>query len=188
MADRIVLVRMALGTTDRQAEPGGAGGVGAIDGSFDAELLRVGAAFLVERCVAMEAGRDDLILRGIRQQVARQLLDSELIERHVLVEGVDEPIAPGPDRALAVDGVAVGIGVAGEVEPVAGLTFAIVWRGEQAIDQFFVSVRVSIFDKFIDFLRRRQQARSNRATTGGSAWRDRPPATAASLPSPAAPG
>ena len=62
MADRIVFVRVTLGATDGQTEPGGAGGVGAIDGPLDAELLRIGAPFLVERRVAMETGGDNLRL------------------------------------------------------------------------------------------------------------------------------
>ena len=54
------------------------------------------------------------------QQVAGDLLDGELVERHVAVEGVDHPVAPAPHRALAVALVAVGVGVAGGVEPAAG--------------------------------------------------------------------
>ena len=54
---------------------------------------------------------------ALGQQVAGELLDGELVERHVAVEGVDHPVAPAPHDALAVALVAVGVGVAGRVEP-----------------------------------------------------------------------
>jgi hypothetical protein len=62
------------------------------------------------------------------------LFDGELIEGHVGVEGTDDPVAIWPDGAAAVFFVAVGVGVAGEVEPFAGPAFAVLRGGEETVD------------------------------------------------------
>ena len=46
-----------------------------------------------------------------------KLLDGELVEGHVRVERVDDPVAPGPDVAQVIALEAVGVGVAGEIKP-----------------------------------------------------------------------
>src|SRR3954449_8303947 len=112
---------VALRAPDRQAEPDGAERGGAVEQLLVAELLGIGAAFAIGEGVAIEASRDERLDVAIGEQVARELLGSELVEGQVAVERVDDPIAiaPGP-RAGAVLFIAVGIGVAGEVEPPAG--------------------------------------------------------------------
>ena len=74
------------------------------------------------------------LLVALGQQVAGELLDRELVERHVVVQGFDDPIAIGPHLALAVDRVAVAVGIAGLVEPVAAPAFAVVGGGEELFD------------------------------------------------------
>ena len=64
--DRIVLVRVALGALDRQAEHALADGVHAVEHRLHAELLGVDAAFFVDHRVAQEAGGDALVLRRVR--------------------------------------------------------------------------------------------------------------------------
>ena len=68
------------------------------------------------------------------QQVAGELLDGELVERQVAVEGVDDPVAVGPDLAVVVEVDAVRVGVAGGVEPVAAAVLAPVRRCQQPLD------------------------------------------------------
>ena len=68
------------------------------------------------------------------QQVAGDLLDEELVVGHVVVEGVDDPIAIHPHEPRLVLFEAVGVGVAGRVEPEAAPAFAEVGRGEQPLD------------------------------------------------------
>ena len=84
---------VALGAADGQAEPDGAGGVDPVDDGGDAVFLRIDAPLAVGQGVAVEAGGGLLGERGLGQQVAGELLDGELVERHVAVEGVDDPVA-----------------------------------------------------------------------------------------------
>ena len=79
--------------------------------------------------------------RGPGQQVAGQLPGDELVVRQIGVEGLDDPVAPGPHGAIDVGLVAVGVGVAGQVEPVDGHALAEPGRGQQAVDQALVGVR-----------------------------------------------
>src|SRR5262249_5697617 len=126
LAQRIVLVIVALAAADGHAEPDLAGGVDAIDAGLDAALLLIDAAFLGGQRVAVDAVGDLLSQRGARQQVAGQLLDGELVERQVAIERADEPvpIAPG-EWPAGVLFVAVTVGIAGQVEPVAAPALAI---------------------------------------------------------------
>ena len=72
----------------------------------------------------MEAGGDPLVLGGVGEHVAGDLLDGELVEGHVAVERVDDPVAVFPDFAAIVLFVAVGIGVARQIQPRAGPALA----------------------------------------------------------------
>ena len=99
MRDRIVLVGVALGTAHSQAHPHLASRSDPVFDGLIAELLVVSAALGVVHRVAVEAGCDEVVVGRLRQQVASQLLDGELIEGHVLVERADDPVAVWPDRA-----------------------------------------------------------------------------------------
>ena len=83
MRNRIKLVGMTIRATDRQTEPDRAGDVHAIDQRIVAEFLRVVSPLLVQHRVAMKAGGDPLVGRGIGEHVACELFDAELVERHV---------------------------------------------------------------------------------------------------------
>ena len=118
LREGVVLVVVALGAGQRHAQPHRGGGrrrdrrilgrysSGSAPPSKLTITLRLNpvAIFCVER--------------GVGQQVAGDLLDGESIEGHIAVEGVDDPIAIAPHVAMVVDVVAVGVGVAGQVEPV----------------------------------------------------------------------
>ncbi len=91
---------------------------------------------------------------ALRQQIAGKLLDGEFVERHVAIEGFDHPlaVAPGPGTR-AVFFIAVAIGIAREVEPVARPLLAVMRRIEQAIDQALVCVGPVVVKEFLNFLR-----------------------------------
>ena len=123
-----------------QAHPHGAGGRHAVDAVLGEELVDDDAALAVQAVVAVERGRDALLEGRAGQHVARELLDREPVERHVGVVGVDDPVAPAPHRPLAVGLVAVGVGVAGGVEPLHGHALAVARRREQPVDGLLVGV------------------------------------------------
>ena len=99
----------------------------------------------------MESGRDALRLRGVGQQVAGKLLDGEFIERQVLVERLDHPIAIRPHRAPGVDVITVGIGIARQVEPQPRHSLAVMRRREQPIHQIVVGLWTAIYFKRVHF-------------------------------------
>ena len=95
----------------------------------------------------------------VRQQIAGQLPDGELIERHVVVQGLDQPVAPDPLPGVAVLLEPVAVGVTGGVEPWQGHPLAVMRAGEQAVDEVFVGLGASVGDEGIDLLGRRRQSR-----------------------------
>ncbi len=86
LRERIELVVVALRALDGEAENAFADGVHAVEHRLHAELLGIDAAFLVDHRVAQKAGGHDLILRGVRQQIAGDLLDDELVVRQIAIE------------------------------------------------------------------------------------------------------
>ena len=126
LAERIVLVVVALRAGQRRAEPDGRGRVHAIDEDFVQRFLRIDAAFLVGHRIAVKPGGDFLVDGRIGQHVASDLLDRELVERQIAVERVNHPVAVFPDAATIVLLVAVGVGVAREIEPRPRPAFAVV--------------------------------------------------------------
>ena len=115
-----------------QAEPDLARGLSAVAGVEHQILFGDRPAFAGGDVAAIEARGDLLIEGSIRQHVAGQLFDRELIEGLVAVEGPDDPIAVGPHLAVVVDMDAVRIGIAGRVEPVAAAMLAPLRHGHEA--------------------------------------------------------
>ena len=107
----------------------------------------------------MESGRHARLERCPRQQVASELLAREFIERHVSIDGVDDPITPTPRPwTLPVFLVTIGVGIAGEIEPVPSPALAKMRRVEQAIDDTLVRSVARVGKKRFDFLARRWQS------------------------------
>src|SRR6266545_4105000 len=150
LRDGIVLMVVTLSAGGRQAEPDSACGIDAIDNVVVVILRRNGAALEVDHVIAIEAAGDLLPHRGAGQQIPGQLLDGEAIEGQVLVEGGDDPVAPARHVAAGVDVIAVGVGVAGGVEPLHRHALAEVRRRQQTIDDLLVSVRAPIGQEGID--------------------------------------
>ncbi len=100
--------------------------------------------------------RSSMVRRG--QQVAGNLLADELVERHVGVEGVDHVVAESPGGRENEAAQRQRLGETGDVEPVPPPALAEVRRGEQTVDERFISDRRRIVDERIDFLGRRRQS------------------------------
>ena len=128
LRDGIVFVVVALAAVDREAEDALPDRVHAVEHRLHAELLGVHAAFFVHHRIPQEAGCDDLILRGIRQLIARELLDDELIVRQITIERIDHPVSIEPDVAHRIFLVAIRVRVACGIQPVATPALAVMRR------------------------------------------------------------
>ena len=125
LRERVELVIVTAGTAQGQPHQDSCGRVDAIGDVFDAILLGDDSSFGVDDVVAVEARRDSLVERRVRQQVSGKLLGDKLIERHPAVEGVDRPVSPPPHVAGRVVVEAVRVGIAGRIEPIERHPFAI---------------------------------------------------------------
>ncbi len=143
---------VAARAIEGEAEEGGAEGDRAVVDVVDPIFLLDRAAFAFLGVEPVEGGGEDLLVGGAGEQVAGQLPGDKPVPGQVAVEGVDDPVAPGPHLAFAVDLEAVAVGVAGEVEPVGGQAFAVARRGEEAIDRAFVGIRAGIPHEARDFV------------------------------------
>src|SRR5438034_488566 len=96
---------------------------------------------------------------GGLQLVAGDLPADEAVERHVLIERLDDAVAVLVRVwAVVVVFVAGAFAEAGDVEPVPAPALAVVRRGEQAVDETFVGVGRLVTEPSLDFLARRRQA------------------------------
>ena len=96
-----------------------------------------------------------------RKQIGRELPNQKLVVRHVLVQRADDPVAISErERIIAVLGedITLRVGVPRHIEPVAPPTFAVLRRGEQAVDHPFVGVGSVVILEFCDVVHRRWQA------------------------------
>ena len=111
-ANRVEFVVVARRAAGRESEPHRGHRLDAILGVDRFILGRNRSALARGGQATVETGGDFLVDGRFGQQVAGHLLDRKPVERHVLFERVDHPIAVGPDRAVVVDVDAVGVGVA----------------------------------------------------------------------------
>ena len=63
----------------------------------------------------------------------------KLVVRHIVVQRPDDPIAPKVDSRRG-DHALVDVGVSQHVEPMPPVPHAVLFAGEQAIDDFLVSI------------------------------------------------
>ena len=120
----------------------------------------------------MEAGRELLLVRRVRKQVAGELLDREPIERHVGVERVDHPISPRPVVARRVLLEPVGVGIPGRIEPPHRHSLAVTRRRQGLIHQRLVCGGVA-HQRGDLFRGRRKPGQVEGDTTREGVWRRR---------------
>ena len=124
---------VALRALDGRAEPHRAECVHAIEDLVHAVLLGVGAGLDVAGRAAVEASRDALLFGCARKQVACELLDGELIERHVRIQRADDPIAIRPKFAQVIALKTMRVRIARDIEPRSRPLLPILRRGEETI-------------------------------------------------------
>ena len=96
LRDRVELVVVAAGALERQSEPSHAERTDSVRHVLDAVLLLDDPALGINHVIPIESGCDALLKRRSRQQIARQLLEHELVVRQVGVERADNPVPPTP--------------------------------------------------------------------------------------------
>ena len=76
---------VTLRTADRQPQPDRADGADSIHHLLDAQLLAIDSTFPIRQRVTVKARSDLLVCSRARQKIPRDLLDGELVIRHVAV-------------------------------------------------------------------------------------------------------
>ena len=147
---------VALHAGEARAHDGLPGGVDPVYDRGQPELLIVASALVVGEGVTVESRGDELFVAGLGEQVAGKLLGEEPVVRHVVIEGSNQPVAVPPDRSRLVGLVALGVGVAGEVQPYGRPALPETRGGEQAVDEPLVGLPViASCERFREDFRRR---------------------------------
>ena len=145
LGDGIELVVVAARALDGEAQNSASDG-----GDHVVQILvaEFGIVFFAEAhlgVIAQEAGGDQAVVGHLRQFVSRQLFAEESVVRLVLIERADDVIAIAPGvGAVEIMFEAVGVGIAGNVEPVTSPALAVLGRTEQAVDQPLPCARLLI--------------------------------------------
>ena len=131
---------MATRAANRQAHEGFRGGLEHV-----IEPIKLGSAlvirFVIPYTEPVKTGGDQAVVVHIRQLIAGDLLHHEPVVRLVLVEGPDNVVAEFPDkRFFVVTLIAVGLGEAHNVEPMAAPAFAVLRHAEQMLDESWPGV------------------------------------------------
>ena len=158
LRDRVELVIVAARTGEREPEKHSAYRLNAVGHVFDDPFVRNRAGLGVDTVVAVEAGGHLREKVSVWNQVARHLLGDESVERHVIVERLDQPIAPHPHVAQSVVLVAVGIRVARCLHPAYCHVLSVTWRVEQAIHHPRVGPGGIVAQECVEFSERWQQS------------------------------
>ena len=127
--DRVELMVVALRAAGRQPEPRRSHRADPIAHGFCEVFLRLRSAFSGDEIEAEKSRGDALLVGGVRQQVAGELLGGELVEGLVLVERVDDVIPVGKNPQVLVAMITDGVGEADDVEPRHRHPLAIMGRG-----------------------------------------------------------
>ena len=96
---------------------------------------------------------------AVRQQVTRHLLRHEPVKRHVVVQRLDQPIAPHPHVTQAIVLVAVRVCITRGLHPAQCHVLAIARRRQQAVHRLLVCPRRGVLQKSIQLRDRRRQPR-----------------------------
>ena len=144
---------VASGAGNCQSEENGSQGINPIRDVFGLPFFGNGSGFGIDTMIAAESSGDLLVQGGIGKHVACELIRDESVVRKIVVESADQPIPPDPLIAVAVILIAIGIGVAGGLQPRGSHVFAIAWRGEKAVDEFLVGLWRGIGKESGNFLR-----------------------------------
>jgi len=152
-----VLVVVALRALERQAKPRPPGSLESIDNALDAKLLLARVVALGLHRVPVERTGHPLLRRCVRQEIARELINRKPVERHVLVERGNHPVAVRPDVARAIRRITGRVGEPREIKPILRLALPEMRRGEQPFNQARIGLRRIVVHKAKRLIRGRRQ-------------------------------
>ena len=140
LGNRVILVVVAAGALHRQSHEAVARSHHAVVNAILAEFLGNRTALKSHTVKAIIGSGHALILRRVRQKVTRELFGQELVVGLVVVEGLEDPVAPRPSEHSFVSRVAPGVGISGKVEPAHGDMFAEAGGSQHRIDSLLIGI------------------------------------------------
>ncbi len=149
LGDGVEFVVVAAGAGDREAESAAGDDINAV---VDDVILVIEEA-PAEREEAH--GGEGSFIVGEVELVGGDLFDEELVIGFVVFEGLDDVVAVGIGVGVAaffLEDVAFGIGVAGDIEPVAGPAFAVAGGVEELFDGGGVVFGGGVLEEGVDLL------------------------------------
>ena len=93
---------VALRAPDGQPHPDSRSCIGSVDGVLNVVLFVNRAPFACGDVAPIEPSGDELIKRRFRQEIPRQLLNRELVKRHIFIERLNHPISVGPHFTVVI--------------------------------------------------------------------------------------
>src|SRR5688500_18658445 len=132
---------MALRASCRQSHPCRGNCICPIYSRLELELTVIYAAFAIRQRVAMKPCSDPIVVRCVRNQVARDLRDRKLVEWHIAIEGVNHPLAiPPGKRPGPILFVTIAIGVSSSIQPRPSHAFAEMGRSQEPVNHALVGI------------------------------------------------
>ena len=157
LCNRVELVVVTSRTSQRHSQKRFAGGADDFVQRVGANLSRLNwilIADIVVRTRHQKCRTDRHVRIVLPKDVTRDVFANELIDWFAFVDRPDHVIAKRPDVVDDdVPFVPDAFPEADDVQPVSTPSFTVMWRGQQAIDQFFISFRIRIVDERFDVLR-----------------------------------
>ena len=143
----IVLVIVAAGALKTESEEDVGGGIGDF-GKNQVPLPASIAVVVFVDPVSEEAGGDKCSRVIGEEFVASELFLEEAVVWLVLIERLDDVIAVSPGiGSIEVSAIAIGVGIADEIEPVSRPAFAIGGAIEKLIDKLFPCIGAVVVEK-----------------------------------------
>ena len=125
LGNRVELVLVTSGTFECQTQECHREGVVAVGNVLDTEFLQRATALDLLRMQTVESRGQPRVISRLGHQVTGQLQGDKTVVGHVGIECPDNPVSIRPDMAIAIDLVTVRVGVASNIEPFGGHSFAI---------------------------------------------------------------
>ena len=114
---------------DSHSHEGGAHCGDTIGHVLEKTLLGQCGAAVDDQVQAVEPRSHQLVVAGLGEEIASQLVADKVVVTKVVIEGSDHPVAVGDEVPVEILVHAIGVGKAHQVQPVARHVLAILWTG-----------------------------------------------------------